>query len=160
MCSSDLDSDLDWAFLSATGGHPGLKPDQAVVRRWTVTEPTDVRVRGMLKHTNEQGNGVRGSIIVRGKEKLGEWTVHNTVATTMVESIQVAPGDTIDFVTDCLGDTNSDTFEWKVRLLSSDESLVRSSSEREFSSAQPVVMTIWEQAAQALLLTNEFCFID
>jgi hypothetical protein len=99
-------------------------------------------------------------VVVRGEQKVGQWEVHHGESVTSIDGLQVQAGDTIDFVVDCLGDTNSDSFEWKVRIVSSDEQQVRSSSERGFSGEQPVPLTAWEQAVQALLLTNEFCFID
>jgi len=154
------DPEFDWALLSATQGHPGARLDQTVVRRWTAMAEGTLRVRGMLKHLSVQGNGVRSSLVVRGTEKLGQWTMANGETETRVDNISVQPGDTIDFATDSLGDSNSDTFEWKVRILSNDESQVRANSERHFSTQQPRALSVWEQAAQALLLTNEFCFID
>lgn len=154
------DDQLDWAFLSNLGGHPGRGDDLAVVRRWTSLGSGELRVRGMLKHAAEQGNGVRGTVVIRGEQKVGQWEVHHGESVTNIDGVQVQAGDTIDFVVDCLGDTNSDSFEWKVRIVSSDEQQVRSSSERGFSGEQPVPLTAWEQAVQALLLTNEFCFID
>jgi hypothetical protein len=154
------DPELDWASLSAAGGHPGTRADQAVVRRWTSMSASIVRVRGALKHPSDQGNGVRGTIILRGSEKAGQWTAVHGETETSIDEISVQPGDTIDFVTDCLGDISNDSFEWKVRVVSNDESRVRANSERHFSSHQPGVLNVWEQVAQALLLTNEFCFID
>jgi hypothetical protein len=154
------DPEFDWALLSASQGHPGAQLDQTIVRRWTARSEGTLRVRGILKHLSVQGNGVRSSIIVRGTEKLGQWTIANGETETRVDDISVQPGDTIDFATDSLGDSNSDTFEWKVRIVSNDESQVRANSERHFSSEQPHALSVWEQAAQALLLTNEFCFID
>jgi hypothetical protein len=154
------DPELDWALLNSTGGHPGARLDQVVVRRWTAFAPATLRIRGNLKHPAEPGNGVRASVVVRGVEKVGEWTVHHGSMETNIDEIVVAPGDTIDFVTDSLGDANSDTFEWKVRLVSNGEGTYKANSERHFSAIQPVTLSPWEQAAQALLLTNEFCFID
>ncbi|MFM2217479.1 MAG: hypothetical protein RL240_1797 [Planctomycetota bacterium] len=154
------DPDLDWALLSNLGGHPGGRADLAVVRRWTAMQAGELRVRGMLKHVPEQGDGVRGTVSVRGVQKVGQWEVRHGESATNVDGITVAIGDTIDFVVDCFGDANSDTFEWKVRIVSSDEQKVRSSSERGFGGVQPAALSPWEQALQALLLTNEFCFID
>jgi hypothetical protein len=154
------DTELDWASLTAVGGHPGARLDQTVVRRWTAFDECRVRVRGHLKHPSDQGNGVRGTIVVRGSEKIGEWTVKQGEQETRIDDVLLQPGDTLDFVTDSFGDISHDSFEWKVRIVSNDERQVRANSERHFSSMQPRPLTPWEQAAQALLLTNEFCFID
>lgn len=160
MKDSLPDDELNWAFLNATGGHPGANASQSVVRRWTAMEPMTVRIRGQVQHQQEPGNGVRATIVLRGREKIGEWVVKSSQAETHGNDIAVAAGDTIDFVVDPIDDNNSDTFEWKVRVVGTDESSLRCSSERHFSSSQPVALSVWEQAAQALLLTNEFCFID
>ncbi len=154
------DADLDWAFLNAAGGHPGTRLDQVAVRRWTAFAPAKVRVRGTLKHPSEDGNGVRASIVVRGHEKQGEWIAQHSDAETQVDEIEVAAGDTIDFVVDSNGNVNGDSFEWRVRIVSKDDDGYRTQSERHFSSEQPTALTAWEQVTQALLLTNEFCFID
>jgi hypothetical protein len=119
-----------------------------------------LRVRGVLKHPSDQGNGVRGSIIIRGSEKVGQWTVVHGETETQIDEVQVQAGDTIDFATDSLGDSSNDTFEWKVRIVSNDESRVRANSEKHFTSQKTRALSVWEQAAQALMLTNEFCFID
>lgn len=154
------DPDWDWAFLNASGGHPGGRPDLAVVRRWVAFHPATVRVRGMLKHPSENGNGIRAAIVLRGNQRVGEWSLKQGETETRVDELEVHAGDTLDFVTDANGDTNSDGFEWKVRIVSQDESDTRTNSERHFSAQQPRVLTPWEQATQALLLTNEFCFVD
>ena len=154
------DPQLDWAFLSAAGGHPGGRLDQSVVRRWIAKESADLRVRGLINHPAEQGNGVRASIIVRGKEKVGQWTVLHGSSPTHVDDIHVEPGDTIDFVTDSNSDANSDSFEWKVRITLPDELRSKANSQRDFRGERSEPLDVWQQAAQALLLTNEFCFID
>jgi hypothetical protein len=160
MKDSLPDDELNWAFLNATGGHPGANASQSVVRRWTAMEPMTVRIRGQVQHQQEPGNGVRATIVLRGREKIGEWVVKSSQSETHGNDIAVAAGDTIDFVVDPIDDNNSDTFEWKVRVVGTDESSFRCSSERHFSPSQPVALSVWEQAAQALLLTNEFCFVD
>ncbi len=154
------DPGLDWAFLSSTGGHPGRQLDQTVVRRWTAKESLDLRIRGLVRHPAEKGNGVRATIVVREKEKIGQWTVLNTSSPTHADDIHLEPGETIDFVTDSNSDADSDSFEWKVRIVSTDETRSRGNSERDFRGDRSVPLGVWEQAAQLLLLTNEFCFID
>lgn len=154
------DPQLDWAFLSSSGGHPGGQLSQSVVRRWTAKESADLQVRGLVRHPAEQGNGVRATIVLRGKEKAGQWTVLHSSSPSHVDSIHVEPGDTIDFVIDSNSDANSDSFEWKVRIVAPDQTRSRANSERDFRGEFAKPLNVWEQAAQALLLCNEFCFID
>jgi hypothetical protein len=47
---------------------------------------------------------------------LGEWTAHNAQAATPVEAVEVEAGETVDFVIDCRGDVNADSFTWPVTL--------------------------------------------
>jgi hypothetical protein len=157
--SEPPDPTIEWAQLTAEGGHPGGRLDLAVARRWRATERGTVQLRGRLKHESDNGDGVRATIVVRGSEKAGQWTAKKSETDTQVDSIAVEPGDTIDFVVDCLGGSDSDTFQWRTRVEYLDGPL-RYHSERHFSASQPSVLTPWQQAAQVLLLTNEFCFVD
>jgi hypothetical protein len=47
---------------------------------------------------------------------LGEWSAHNGASATEVASFNVTAGETIDFVTDCLANENSDSFSWTAKL--------------------------------------------
>jgi hypothetical protein len=46
---------------------------------------------------------------------LGGWDAHNGEAATNA-TVEVAKGDTIDFVTECRGNVTSDSFEWVVTV--------------------------------------------
>ena len=81
----------------------------------------------------------------------------------------VAPAKTIlDFVVDCIGDENSDSFGWAptVRLLgkASDPTMATDwSSRAQFgipAKVRPAPLKPLEQLAQVVLLSNEFSFVD
>ncbi len=110
------DADLGWVLLHATGGHTGANPQYAAIRRWTATEPGTVTVTGTLKHLSENGDGVRGRIVTKAGVVLTAPAVKNGPAATTIGGISMEPGDTIDFVTDCVENVTSDSFEWIVTV--------------------------------------------
>ena len=110
------DPNLGWVMQRATGGHTGANPDFAPIRRWTSPVNGVVRITGTLQHGSPNGDGVRGRIVGSSSGLAGEWTALNGEVTTFVETLNVAQGDTIDFITDCVGDVNSDSFNWSVTI--------------------------------------------
>ena len=52
--------------------------------------------------------------------KAGEWTAFHGATDTPVANLEVKAGDTIDFVTDCLTNHTSDSFNWPVTILLKD----------------------------------------
>ncbi|MGN6545683.1 MAG: DUF1553 domain-containing protein [Aureliella sp.] len=104
-----------WALLHAQGGHPG-NPQFAVVRRWTAPAAGKLSVTGTLEHHSENGDGVRGRLVSSRSGVLGQWQTHKGKVETPVKDIEVAAGDTIDFITDCIAHETSDSFNWPVKL--------------------------------------------
>jgi hypothetical protein len=62
------------------------------------------------------GDGVRGRVVSNRGGLHGPWHVTRAEMTTDVPRIEVQAGDTLDFVVDCVGDVNCDSFDWVVRL--------------------------------------------
>ncbi|HEY3964707.1 MAG TPA: DUF1549 and DUF1553 domain-containing protein, partial [Planctomycetaceae bacterium] len=114
------DPTLGWVLLHAAGGHAGNDQQHAAIRRWTAPRAGAVAIAGKLKHPSENGDGVRGRIVAGKSGLLGEWPVKAREADTNIPAVQVEAGETIDFVIDCAGDVNSDSFEWTVDLKLSD----------------------------------------
>ncbi|WP_152050455.1 PSD1 and planctomycete cytochrome C domain-containing protein [Tautonia marina] len=148
--------------LKAEGGHVGNGPDQAAIRRWTAPETGIVRIEGRLVHRNSNGDGVRGRIVSESSGLLGEWVAHDGRSRTVVPSFEVHAGEVVDFVVDCLETTNHDSFEWSpvVTLETSDGSQATWDSRSDFHGPAIAPPTPEEQYAQALLMTNEFLYID
>ena len=71
--------------------------------------------------------------------------------------MEVKKGDTIDFVCDLRSNLNSDDFEWAPVIRGGDQEW---HAGKEFAGPPPEPLTRWEQYAQALLLSNEFAFVD
>jgi hypothetical protein len=110
------DPTIGWVLLHAAGGHPGNDQQHAAIRRWTAPAKGTLSIAGKLKHTSENGDGVRGRIVSSRLGALGERAVKNSESATEVAAVEVEAGDTIDFVTDCAGEVTSDSFEWGVQL--------------------------------------------
>ena len=111
------DPKLNWAILSAGGGHPGNRPDLSVIRRWTAPATGRLTISGKLNHPSENGDGVRGRIVSSRSGLLGQWVVTHAQEPTNVEAIDVEAGDTIDLIIDARENVNSDSFGWSVELV-------------------------------------------
>ena len=174
------DEKLGWALLNPQGGHAGNELQHAVVRRWTAPATGVVRVTGLLKHESEHGNGVRGRIVSSRKGLLATQTAFHSQAAVALEAVEVQRGDTLDFVTDCQGDVNSDSFLWApiVKLLPAAGGgfgterggagamaggRTEWNAEADFAgppATVPAPLNAWEKLAQVLLLSNELAFVD
>lgn len=108
------DPKLGNLVLTAKGGHPGK--EFATIRRWTAYREGVLTVSGTFEHALEKGNGVGGRVVSSRSGVAGEWTAHNDKVETKPPEIEVQPGDTIDFITDCLDEESSDSFTWQVTL--------------------------------------------
>ncbi len=151
---------LGWAFLNATGGHPGSSPHHAVVRRWIAPREGKVRIRGKLEHPSSDGDGVLGIILLDGSEIVGQWRVQHGDATTAAESIDLLEGSTLDFVVDSQANINGDSFSWTVQVRYLDKSSEESRSRRDFENQPSQTADAWTMLAQAILSTNEFYYVD
>lgn len=109
------DPKLGWVLLNSSGGHPDI-PMRAVIRRWTSLSDGLVSIVGKLSHGSPNGDGVRGRIVSSRSGITGHWIAHNGAADTNVGQIAVKAGDTIDFITDCRDNQNSDSYSWPTTI--------------------------------------------
>jgi hypothetical protein len=151
------DPNLGYLILNGDGGHPGRDAKHSIVRRWVAPFATTVQISGVLGHPAEAGDGVRGRVLSAGNA-VGEWTVHKRQAKTDVAMIAVRAGDVIDFVVDSQGGDNSDAFGWPVKLTAANGAVWESKT--GFGPPPPPPVTRLVLYAQALLMTNEFMFVD
>lgn len=148
------DPELGWLQWSASGGHPEL--DKAAALKWTPIESGTVNITGNIKRPDEQGNGVRARIMRPDGKVLREWNLDpGQGVPTHVKDLQVEAGQSLFFVVDSRGDQGFDTFQWAPRI--SDEQGIISDAKADF--AGPGLKPL-AQLAQALLLSNEFFFVD
>lgn len=158
---------VGWVNLTAAGGHPGGNLQHVVIRRWTAPSGGLAAIAGTLSHPADQGDGVRGRIVSGRAGELGSWSVHHGSVETKLDRVEVQAGETIDFVVDCLANESYDSFNWPpvISLATATEG---KTSQRQFVAASefrgpaPAVtpLTPLEQYAQALLMANEFVFVD
>lgn len=151
------DSKLGWCMLNAAGGHVGNDLQHAVVRRWIAPRDGRIHIGGQLSHSSDQGDGVRGSILVDGK-CVERWQVKNSKTATPVRKVAIQAGQTVDFVADCLGTPNHDSFAWRVTLNYPQGSQFDSYTQFPGPRKQPY--GVWAEVVHALLATNELAFVD
>jgi hypothetical protein len=163
------DDKTGWVSLNATGGHPGNDPQHAAIRRWTAPREGILAIDGTFKHESEHGDGVRGRIVSSRLGVVGEWSVHHAKETTAVAKVEVQRDDTVDFVVDCLGGPDSDSFSWapKIQLRPPEDGASAApirvwDATNEFGGPKenPKPLDAWEKFAQVLLLSNELMFVD
>jgi mono/diheme cytochrome c family protein len=153
------DPQFGYAVLYPQGGHPGRDQAHAVIRRWVAPFTGKVAISGELAHPAAQGDGVRGRIVSNRSGLLGEWSIHHGKAATNVASIDVKKGETIDFVTDCVTNDGYDSFQWVPALRRLDVNQTWS-ADTGFGPPPPPPLATIALYAQALMMTNEFMFID
>lgn len=159
------DATLGWVSHRAGGGHPGEGRARMSVLRWIAPHELVVSVTGELRHGQDQGNGVAGYIVSSREGVLWSDAVHNGGKPAGAEKVEVLAGDTLDFVVDSRDNTGFDSFSWSPRVLvieaKQDAATRREwSVAQEFSGPPPAPLSVWERYAQALLMTNEFLFVD
>lgn len=162
------DPKLGWVAVNDDGGHPGNDQEHAAIRRWIAPRDGTIAISGTLVHSEARGDGVRGRIVSSKSGLLGEWLVQNKKEETNLQRVSIQRGDTIDFVTDCNGDVSFDSFTWapKIRYLTGSSSSGdrmewdASSDYTEAARAQHSALNAWEKYAQALLMSDEFEFVD
>lgn len=157
------DAALRYLMLNRSGGHTGENIERCAVRRWQTDVACTIAVTSQLGHASEQGDGVRGRLVLSSGKIIADAVIHNSTASMDVSEIALKPGEWVDFVTDCRTSSSFDSFTWKIQLTQSVSGNVLQSwnSESDFGreQSQPL-LDAWSQLAQTLLLTNEFAFID
>lgn len=155
------DAKLGWAQLTATGGHAGNDLQHAVIRRWISPMDGVVSISGTLAHNHAEGEGIIARIVSSRQGQLQEWTLHNKKGKTDIKSLDVKKGDTIDFVVSIAQSLNNNDFLWApvIKAAASKENW---NAHNDFGGpfTAPKPLSPWESYVQALLLANEFVFVD
>lgn len=168
------DPKLGWVFHDRTGGHPAATDDRCFILRWVSPVSGQVEITGQLAHRPEPGNGVRGRIVSQRNGIVGEWKVDQSETATPVKTIMVEVGTTIDFVVDWQGQIFHDEFEWPVEIRVAARKVDNASEKKPTpGNAQPAVQAwssqkqfrqaprdLWVDYVHALLMTNEFVFVE
>lgn len=156
------DAAVGYVFLSRTGGHPGRSAEHCAIRRWRTNRACRVLVHGVVNHGSDQGDGIRMRVVGPGGKVLADVMVHHGTVPLAVPAIELAAGDCLDFVADALGGDAHDSFGSRFVVSQSVESGSPRvwKSDEDFRETAAPRQDAWSQLAQALLMTNEFCFVD
>lgn len=159
------------AMLHEKGGH-AAKDDLVVTRRWTAPFDATVRILGDVSRDTDRGNGVRALIISSrtGLVKEALATPQQKRASMAMDKIEVRKGDVLDFaISSENGNTDSDSFEWVPEIHREQpggktEMLTHARLDFCGKDAWPLnrqrTQSPLTQLAQALMMSNEFMFVD
>lgn len=157
------DEKLGWTSLNRRGGHPGGTPSLCAIRRWTADRDCRVFLNSVLAHSQDQGDGVRCRIVCSGRGILSDVTALNSTETGSVEAFEIKAGEFIDFVVDCRTNEAHDSFKSAIIITQftggKNQRVWRSQADFKDGPGEGQ-LDAWSQLAQALLLTNEFVFVD
>ena len=161
-------ADGDFASLHVDGGHPGPDAKRGTVLRWVAQADLTLAIGGTIAHPAKpgQGDGVRARIVSGRSGVLGTWVAQANAAETHVDRVEVRRGETLDFVVDCRADPSFDSYQWSptIRVIAAPSTGAprrASWAARDgFHGPEPAALAPWEAYAQALLLTNEFLYVD
>jgi hypothetical protein len=157
--------------LSAGGGHPGTGLKMAAIRRWIAPQDGEFSLTGELAISPKgAGDGVRARVISSLSGLKAEWVIDRSgalTAATEVHTLQLKAGEVLDFAVDSRENDNSDGFRWApvLKLKAAAENANSQmqagwDAQADFKAPPPTKLQPLEQLAQALLITNEFLFID
>jgi hypothetical protein len=148
------------AMLTSSGGHPGNRETEAVIRRWYAGVGGVVKIEGDLRVPSKASQGVRARIVSNIQGLLGEWTVvGGETKPVALASVKLSPNEILDFILDDWNGPNSDSFAWSPVIKDDKTSEIISTAAGEFgktSTAQSPLSAL----AQVLLESNEFNFAD
>jgi hypothetical protein len=154
---------IGFAQHNRSGGHPGKHSQWSSIRRWIAPGDMTIRIAGTLQRPSDRGDGIRGTIKING-QPIHQATIKTGSTETVCDDQSVKSGDVIDFVVDPIKSSTSDGYRWTIAMEQRDPTkknvLRRWHSAEDFAGPPPPPLTAWEQAAQALLMTNEFLFVD
>jgi hypothetical protein len=161
------DPKLSFLRLTPTGGHPGKDAQHAAIRRWIAPRDGTVSIRGTLGHghVGSGGDGVEARIVSSRGGLLGTWTADKAMMETVADKISVQKGDTLDFVVSCRASQDFDSFIWSPTITLAGGAVSWNANSQfqgpgEDNTARSKPLGAWERYAQALLMTNEFTFVD
>jgi len=166
----DKERSLSQPYLDATGGRPGNA--RAVIRRFTAPEAGLYLFKGpvSLRLNGERGDGIALHVISSRQGELGSYQARDKEKKIRIEKIEVEQGEQIDFVVSAKEDNRFDIYRWPIEVWKVApmengglDGLNAWPSEPAFTASiarWTGPQTTWEQYAHALLISNEFMFID
>jgi Protein of unknown function (DUF1553) len=153
-----------YAFWAKQSGHTG-NGSVATAARWKAPRAMTLRVVGQVKKPSDKGNGVRVFVLSESRGLLKDLLIEPAQSGEVVVSeVKLAKGESLTFAVGSEGDTNSDSFEWRLSLYEKDRLV--SDARRDFCGLgdwplnRSKAQTPLAQLAQVLMMANEFQFID
>jgi hypothetical protein len=143
-----------------------------VIRRFTAPEAGLYLFKGpvSLRLNGERGDGIALHVISSRQGELGSYQARDKEKKIRIEKIEVKQGEQIDFVVSAKEDNRFDTYRWPIEVWKVApmengglDGLNAWPSEPAFTASiarWTGPQTPWEQYAHALLISNEFMFID
>jgi hypothetical protein len=160
------DTTLGWLQLTATGGHPGNDRQHVIVRRWVAPQEGRYTLASTLIHEPEAGDGIRAFISHSGQGLLRFAALHHSNTALNIEALPMKGGETLDFIVDIRDVLNSDQFSWSPKIAAVVSAGTGGGgtqswdAQKDFIGPAPAPLSLWQQLAQTLMLTNELVFLD
>ncbi|MDZ4367283.1 MAG: DUF1553 domain-containing protein, partial [Afipia sp.] len=160
------DTKLGWLQLTATGGHPGNDRQHAIVRRWVAPQEGRYTVASTLIHEPEAGDGIRAFISHSGQGLLRFAALHHSNTALNIEALPMKGGETLDFIVDIRDGLSFDQFLWSPKIATAVSAGAGGGdaqswdAQKDFVGPTSAPLSLWQQLAQTLMLTNEFVFVD
>jgi len=152
------DPALGFVNLTAGGGHPGPDAARSAIRRWVAPAAATVDLTGTAALPQKAGNGITAFIFHSRLGLLGTFPVPPEGKTeTTVRNIALQPGDILDFILDCQGSDNSDSFAWSPVIRDLTSNLILADAAADFGGPGASALAAY---AQVLLCSNEFLYLD
>ncbi|MFN0088508.1 MAG: DUF1553 domain-containing protein [Blastocatellia bacterium] len=149
------------SFITARGGFASEEKGKALIRRWTSPFDGRVEIRGLLEQSFDNGcrkcDGLPARIHAERRGGVGEWSGGLGRTETNVEEIDVARGETIDFVVEA---RKTEEFKWMATIRRLDGPAGEWNSARDFRHPASGPLGAWQRYAQVLLASVEFMMID
>jgi hypothetical protein len=164
------DRESGYVSLSARGGHPGSDMKSAAIRRWIAPCDGTFTIGGEVAvNPKGSGDGVRARVISSKGGLMREWILDRqklTSCETSLDAVALRAGEILDFAVDCLENSTGDGFSWSLVVRGTDANAMHGKlpgvwdSQADFKPPPPPKLSPLEEVAQALLMTNEFMFVD
>ncbi len=160
------DPAIGFSFLNAAGGHTGNDQQHATIRRWTSPLAGTVSISGSVHHPSENGDGVRSRVVSSRSGLAGEWIAEHKAVDANIAAIEVQPGDTLDFITDCRESVTSDSFAWSItiKLKAADGKEIAWAADKSFPGPTPPALVnqiaaVWQIAYHRPITSTEFAAV-
>jgi cytochrome c553 len=149
---------LGYVNLTREGGHPGSTSAQSAIRRWVAPGDAKVELTGTVSLPSDQSTGITAYIVHSRLGLLGTWPIPPTgKVDATISGLDLKAGDILDFILDCQGSPNSDSFSWAPVIRDTTSHLALADATKDFGGPGASALAAY---AQVLLCSNEFLYLD